>query len=281
MAKIHVHQSGEAGIFANAYVVEGQFGVVLVDTTLTFSESAKLRKTVESLRKPLLGVIVTHAHPDHVAGISVLVDSEQIPVYAQEGTVRLMRETESAKHAQWSPVFREEWIPKWTYPNRIVADGERIKFKEMVFRVHDMGPGGDCDANSVWILENDAKAAFVGDLIFNGTHSYLADGHIRDWLRNLRRLRELLIEVPAIYPGHGSPGSFETILHQKTYLETYCRAVSMISKGSPKLNDTQKELLTWVMEQYLPGAGLSFMIALGADRVAEELASAADEGAVI
>jgi glyoxylase-like metal-dependent hydrolase (beta-lactamase superfamily II) len=74
-----------------------------------------------------------------------------------------------------------------------------------------MGTAGDCDANSVWILENEPRAAFVGDLVFNGTHCYLADGRIEEWRRNLRRLRELVTDVPAIYPGHGAPGSVEAL----------------------------------------------------------------------
>jgi glyoxylase-like metal-dependent hydrolase (beta-lactamase superfamily II) len=278
--KIHVHRSGEGGIFANAYIVEGRSGLVVVDGTLTVSESSKLRDTIESLKKPLLGVLVTHAHPDHVAGISLLADSRVVPIFALASVAKLMRETESAKHAQWAPVFKEEWIPQWTHPNRVVTDGQRVAFGEIAFRVYDMGAGGDCDANSVWILENDPHAAFVGDLIFNGTHSYLADGHIEDWQKNLRKLRELVTGVPVIYPGHGAPGSLEVILKQKTYLETFCRAVSMIGKGSPRLDDRQKERLVGVMQEYLPDAGLSFMIALGADRVAEELAAERDGDAV-
>jgi glyoxylase-like metal-dependent hydrolase (beta-lactamase superfamily II) len=273
MVKTHVHRSGEGGIFANAYIVEGRSGLVVVDGTLTVSESTKLRDTVESLKKPLVGVLITHAHPDHVAGISRLEDSGAVPIFALGSVAKLMRETESAKHAQWAPVFKEEWIPKWTHPNRIVTDGQRVEFEEIAFRVYDMGAGGDCDANSVWILENDPQAAFVGDLIFNGTHSYLADGHIGDWQKNLRKLRELLTGIPAIYPGHGAPGSLEMILRQRTYLETFCRAVSTIGKGSRRLDDRQKERLVGVMQEYLPDAGLSFMIALSADRVAEELAT--------
>jgi glyoxylase-like metal-dependent hydrolase (beta-lactamase superfamily II) len=272
LPKIHVHRSGEAGIFANAYIVEGQSGLVVIDGTLTVSESGRLRKTAESLGKPILGILITHAHPDHVAGISRLADSETVPIYALGSVANLMLETESAKHAQWAPAFKDEWIPKWTHPNRFVKDGQRIEFGEIRFRVFDMGAGGDCDANSVWILENEPRAAFVGDLVFNGTHCYLADGRIEDWHRNLRRLRELVTDVPAIYPGHGAPGSVEMILQQKAYLETYCRAVSAVGKGSPTLSDRQKERLVGVMQEFLPNAGLSFMIALSADRVAGELA---------
>jgi glyoxylase-like metal-dependent hydrolase (beta-lactamase superfamily II) len=82
LPKIHVHRSGEAGIFANAYIVEGQSGLVVIDGTLTVSESGRLRKTAESLGKPIMGILITHAHPDHVAGISRLAHSDAVPIYA-------------------------------------------------------------------------------------------------------------------------------------------------------------------------------------------------------
>jgi Metallo-beta-lactamase superfamily len=55
--KIHTHMSGEKGIFVNAYLVETPNGVVVIDSALT----------------ALLAVLLTHPHPDHVAGVTYLV----------------------------------------------------------------------------------------------------------------------------------------------------------------------------------------------------------------
>jgi glyoxylase-like metal-dependent hydrolase (beta-lactamase superfamily II) len=71
--KIHVYSSGQLGIFANAFVVESNNGVVVIDSTLTVSESKSLRGRLESIGKPLLAVILTHPHPDHVADVTNLV----------------------------------------------------------------------------------------------------------------------------------------------------------------------------------------------------------------
>ncbi len=70
-----------------------------------------------------------------------------------------------------------------------------VTFDGLTYRVHDFGPGGDSDANSIWILENEPKIAFVGDLIFNGHHSYIADNHILDWLTNLERSFEIYLLI--------------------------------------------------------------------------------------
>lgn len=74
-----------------------------------------------------------------------------------------------------------------------------------------------------------------------------------------------------IYPGHGKPGSIDLLQSQKKYLLAYSGAVKELSDGKSTLTEGAKKELTQRMEKFLLGAGLSFLIALSADRVAEEL----------
>ena len=272
--RIHPHVSSEAGILANAYLIESANGVVAVDATLTHSESRALRARVDSLGKPLLAVLITHAHPDHIAGLTNLVGSANTPVVALASVAALMRATEAAKHAQWKPVFQDEWIDRWTYPTQLVHDRETVTFDGVTYRVYDLGRGGDCDANGIWVMETQPRAAFVGDLVFNGTHVYTADDHILAWLANLEIVRVLLTDVRTLYPGHGSPGSLDLLDAQRDYLLAYCAAVKELAAGQSTLPEEAKERLVARMEALRPGASLGFMISLSADAVAAELAGA-------
>ena len=220
---IHRHTSGEGGIFANAYLVETANGIVAVDALLTRSESRALRAEVAALGKPLLAVLITHAHPDHVAGLTELVGDAGVPILALQAVVDEMRATEAAKRAQWGPVFGEEWILRWTYPDRIVRDGEAVAFDGVTYRVHDLGPGGDCPANAMWVMAADlaGAAAFVGDLVCNCTHVYLAYGDVLASLANMDRVRPTLAGVPTLYPGHGAPGAPALLDEQRDYLLAY------------------------------------------------------------
>jgi glyoxylase-like metal-dependent hydrolase (beta-lactamase superfamily II) len=271
VTEVHTYSAGEAGLLVNAYLVETDQGVVAIDGTLTASDSRALRSRIDSLGKPLLGVLLTHAHPDHVAGIANLLDDSGAPVVALESVRDLMRATEEAKHAQWGPVFGDEWIPRWVYPDRLVEDGEALTFDGVSFRVYEVGPGGDCDANSVWVLEDERAAAFVGDLVFNGTHSYIADGKVLRWLANIERFRALLEGVTTLYPGHGRAGGIELLDAQKDYLLAYCAAVLEVAGDSATTDERAKEELAGRMRRVLPGAPLEFMIGLSADAVAAEL----------
>ena len=113
MTEVHTYSAGEEGLLVNAYLVETDQGVVAVDGTLTASDSRALRSRIDSLGKPLLGVLVTHAHPNHVARIANLLGDSGASVVALESVRDLMRATEEAKRAQWSPVYGDEWIPRW------------------------------------------------------------------------------------------------------------------------------------------------------------------------
>ncbi|HLZ60522.1 MAG TPA: MBL fold metallo-hydrolase [Ktedonosporobacter sp.] len=275
---IHTHTSGEQGIFANAYLIETESGVVAVDGTLTLSEARAFRARLETLEKPLLAVLVTHAHPDHVAGITVLVQGKEVPIVALASVKQLMERTEQAKHAQWGPVYRDEWIRTWTYPTVLVKDGETVTFGGLGFQVYDLGPGGDCDANAIWVVDTHPKVAFVGDLIFHGMHSYVADDHLLRWLVNLERARRLLQGVQTLYLGHGEAGGIELLNGQRAYLLAYCEAIMALAGGQPVLSEQAKEELVRRMQQLYPDAGLAFMISLGADAVAAELAGHASGG---
>ena len=273
MPEIHCHSSGEAGILANAYIVETERSLVAVDATLTVSEARSFRERLIRLGKPLKAVLITHGHPDHIAGITEWLLAKSTPIYAVRKVEQLMRATEQSKRAQWEPVFKDQWITHWTYPNRLVEDGTQVEVDDLRFRVVDIGAGGDCDANSVWIMEGEPVKAFVGDLIFNGTHSYMADGHISDWLNNLGRIRSLLPKNALIYPGHGAPGDMALFESQESYLREYRQAIQAIANGKSSLDESQKKQLVERMKRFLPTQNLEFMIELSADAVAKEMIS--------
>lgn len=59
---------------------------------------------------------------------------------------------------------------------------------------------------------------------------------------------------------------------QRRYLMMYRGTVGRLAAGAPRLADAQREQLTTVMARFLPDAPLTWMIGLGADAVATELA---------
>lgn len=269
---IHTHACGEGGIFVNAYLIESPNGVVAVDATLSESESKALHKELEALGKPLLAVLVTHPHPDHVAGITNVVGMGSTPILATQSVLSLMQKLEEPKRKQWGPVYGSEWVARWTYPNRIVTSGEKVTFDGVTFSVLDIGAGGDSEANAVWFVESPKRTAFLSDLTFHGTHSYVADGHLLAWLANLARLEHLCAGMDIVFPGHGAAAAPATLISsQLRYLLTLAAHVKELANGAMALDGAAKAELERRMVEYLPNAGLSFLIAMNADPIAREL----------
>lgn len=274
--KVHIHVSGEHGAFVNACLVETDHGIVAIDGTLTVSESKRHRQMLESLGKPLRGVLVTCPFPDHVAGITNLLAGEDVPVYATRPVAELIRQLEEPKRQQWEPMLKEEWISSWTYPTCIVEDGQTIDIDGAVYRVHALGVSGEPDANCIWTIGSPPQVAFVSDLIQHETHAYIAERRLLAWLANLERLESLCASCSLIFPGHGPAAPPAQLLsRQRAYLLRYAAAVKELSGGRPRLTDEGKRELTARMEAYLPGGGLPFLVAFSADTVAAELAGAA------
>ena len=124
-----------------------------------------------------------------------------------------------------------------------------------------------------------APVAFTGDLAFHGTHPYTADGHSASWLASLDTLADDLAGVGTLYPGHGDPAGPDVLAEQRRYLLHYREVVRRLSGGEATVPSYARAELDRAMRAFLPGAPLTWMVGLGADAVAGELAAASSERA--
>src|SRR5215831_10595704 len=119
---VHTYRAADAGLWVNSYLVETATGVLVFDTSLLRSDIEALRARLAALKKPLLGIFVTHPHPDHFNGVSVLVRDHEVPVYAAASVGAVIEEIADAKRAQWAPVYGTEWPAETYYPNTALRD---------------------------------------------------------------------------------------------------------------------------------------------------------------
>lgn len=273
LQKIHQFSTDANAIFSNAYIIEGIRSLVIIDSTLAVSTSRALKEKADSIKKPVSAVLITHGHPDHYNGVIELIKGTKIPVIASSGVDKVIRDSDTDKEKQWKPVFKDEWPSKRAFPSEIIKSGEKLSVDGMTFTNHDLGPG-ESHSDSYWLLEADeTKYAFIGDVVLNGVHAYLSDGHSIEWLKNIDKLKQELKSISTIYPGHGEPGDLSLLDWQKSYILKYHEVIKKLANGKPSLTDDQKNELQKEMTSYLPTDKLSFLIQLGADAVARELSS--------
>jgi len=168
----HIYQ---AVGFGNTYLVTTKDGNVIIDTSsgaFTAKHQAMLRKISNA---PIKYIIVTHAHPDHVGGVSrwrekgtEVIAHANYPKF-RDYQRRLSGLFERRNAAQFAlPAFmvkraQEEFL-KPAFDATITFDHEyKFKLGELSFEIHH-AVGETQDQINVWIPE--LKAAFIGDNMY-------------------------------------------------------------------------------------------------------------------
>ena len=131
--------------------------------------------------KSLKQILITHTHPDHSPGASILKEMTGVPLYGLT--------TESSRK-------RDEEIDI----DKILNHGDQIKTSEYSIEViHTPGHA----SNHLCYFLIDENALFTGDHIMDGSTVVIAppDGNMSEYLESLKLLKEYPINT--IAPGHG------------------------------------------------------------------------------
>lgn len=269
-AQVHTHRTDEKGFYVNSYLVETANGVVAVDAPFLLSDARTFRAQFERLGKPLLAVLITHAHPDHVNGIATLTAGHAAPIIATYAVDRVFRETAEPKRAQWTPIYGDDYPQTFVWPTRLVSDGDAVTFDGVTYRVRD-GGAGESASEAIWIAD-DAGIAFIGDLAYSHVHPYLLEGQTAAWLRQIEHERASLPDTLTLYPGHGEPGGHDLLNWQRAYVERYRATVDELRGDAGSLDAAAQNELDARMAAFVPDAPLRMLVKMGADPVAGELA---------
>ena len=252
----------------NSYVVESAAGVLIVDGMLTVSDARTVRRHIDALGRPVLGAVVTHAHPDHYAGFHEMLRGIETKVYATAQVRKAIEQDDPIKDAIVGQMMGAEWPELRVFPQSDVAAGSALSLADgaLVLGVRDVGPA-ESPADSLWML--DERAYFVGDLVYNGMHAYLADGYHHEWLQVLDRLQGELDPDATLFVGHGEPGPARVLLGaQRRYVETFVESVSRHRQLEP---DARRRAVMQDMQRALPSEDLTFLTELSVDPVAAAL----------
>lgn len=199
--RIHCFSGKEGRV--NSVIVRGQRGTVVVDTQVTLDDGEELRRVADSMSgaRPILYVLITHEHFDHIAGNQFFTCDIISSRKARDEILRMGRT--AAGFILTPPTLAFEILCE-------ISMGDLT----LVMRHH----GGHCPGeSSVFIPETGTLIA--GDLVFQGRDPFVGSADVVEWVNALSELYMLMPEV--VIPGHGSPSGRELLIEQRTYLEKF------------------------------------------------------------
>ncbi len=190
------------GFVSNAGVVVTGAGVVVFDALGTPSLAQLLLEKIRALTdQPIVRVIVSHYHADHIYGLQVFADLDA-EILAPEGAGTYLDAAAARERLEERRVTLDPWVnddTRLVRPNLLLKEGTQFRLGDVDFTVTVVG-NAHSDGDLTMYVEPD-RVLFSGDIIFEGRVPYLGDANTKRWLQILERMeREKLV---ALVPGHG------------------------------------------------------------------------------
>lgn len=268
---VHRYQATTMKMFVNIFLIETENGVICIDTALSVSAANDVKKMIEEIGKPLIGVLLTHGHPDHYTGIAEITKGLDIPIYSTEVAKEQMISRDKIEGPTMAEVFKEEYPKVRTFPNTMIQDGTVITLDGLDIIVESLGA---CESHDDTIFIIDIEGVdhiFTGDMIYNKMHSFVHDGHLVRWMDGLDELRDRSDHHTVFHNGHGEDCGIEMVHWQKAYLDAFVDIVQCVYNEKKQIGEEEVKFIAGKMMSFLPTDDLLLFLLYELDKTIDLL----------
>jgi glyoxylase-like metal-dependent hydrolase (beta-lactamase superfamily II) len=256
---LQVLTSSPEGFSVNSVLVTGEKEAVLIDAQFTLSDAHRLTASILESKKQLTTIYITHWHPDHFFGLTVLHQSfPNAKIVARPATIDDIRARWQDKVNQWKPMYGDNLtsaavIPQPLKEGVIFLEGHRLEISDDV-------QGDDKNNSYVWVPS--LKAVIAGDIIYSGVYPWTRETNAadrREWIKTLDAIAGLKPHI--VVAGHKKPGMRDDLTgltFTKEYLTYFDEAIAASTSAD--------ELMTKIKKRF-PGLDLEAILQLAADAV--------------
>lgn len=241
---------GYQGDICNASFVVGSKGVAIIDTGGSLKVGNQLREAVRKVTSlPVLYVINTHVHPDHIYGnVAFLADKPQFIGHDKLATAMELRHEAYTKlnakllgeDAKGSELVK----PTMTVKNTLELDlGDR----KLMLTAHPVAHTN----TDVSVMESKASTLFAGDLLFIERTPVL-EGDIKGLIAEIEKLKSS--PAKQVVPGHGpvTKSWIEALNNAQRYLNVLLTDIRASIKKGESMESTMNtaaasEKAKWVL----------------------------------
>lgn len=269
--QLSVYSSPEPAFFVNSFIIETENGVIVIDTQFLVSQALKLQAEVKKLDKPILAIIITHPHPDHFNGTSILCESLDIPIYSTQATLEEIKAIEAPKREFWKQSYGDDYPDSTRLPNRVIKSKEALVIDGMKLLVDDLGAGESSDITVIYLP--DEKILIASDLLYHKAHPWLAESRSQAWIEQIEYVKTTYADAEIVYAGHGPEGTLAALDQQLEYIQFFQELVSNHLTPDGVLADKAREQIKQAVQTQYPGYPLEFLIEMNVDGIVKELAN--------
>jgi quinoprotein relay system zinc metallohydrolase 2 len=234
-----VHQDldqGYQGDICNIGFIVGEKGVAVIDTGGSREVGLRLREAIRKITPlPVLYVINTHVHPDHIFGNAAFLEDK--PTFVGHANLPAAMDARKETYLR----HNAEWL------GEAAKGSEMVKPTLTVTATHELDLGGrtllltaypSAHTNTdMTVLDRASATLWTGDLIFVERTPSI-DGDILGWLKSIETLRG--VSALRAVPGHGPviTDINQALNDEQRYLETLLNDIRASIKAGISMEKT-------------------------------------------
>jgi cyclase len=202
---------------ANAGIIIGRDGIVVVDTLISAKEAQRFIKDIRVVSdKPIRYVVDTHDHLDHVLGNPEFAKLGAVIIAQAETKAAMVKNGDGLLQRAKYFGLSDEAMSGTTIviPSLTFTDAMEIDLGDRKIEVIHAGPSHTGGSSIVYVP--DSKTLFAGDILFTNYHPNMRDGDIQGWVKALDVIAAM--DAASIIPGHGPLSSKKDVADMKNYL---------------------------------------------------------------
>lgn len=166
-------------------------------------DAGRVLSWVDTLGVQVQGILLTHAHFDHIGAVQPVRGALKVPVYLHPDGLPQYRQG-AASAARWNLPFVQP-----DEPEHEIAAGQMFTAGSLTLTARDLP--GHAPGHVVFVASTPEQAPFavVGDTLFAGGvgRTDLPGGDHDLLITGVRRELLSLPDATTIYPGHGGPST--------------------------------------------------------------------------
>ena len=215
--------------------------VVVIDANTPWGIREILPEIRKTTNKPIRYVFDTHYHWDHTWGNSVMVDAGVVVVCSHDCAQELR--TKGKQEWDRNPTTGEYSLTPYRMEQPAVEFGDSLALDdgERRLELRRMGPAHTI-GDAVAFLPKEG-ILFTGDLCVNwrsGNNIGDRDANPANWVRVLNDLATW--KVNTVIPGHGAPGTVDTLRAQGAFIDDLWKQVSAGKRAGKTADQLAQEL---------------------------------------